>query len=717
MDLPATREHRRRSSGQVVVVFAGAMVALMGMLALVVDVSWYWANTLKVQRAADAAALAGAVYLPGSVSNAYSAALNESAKNGYTNGASVNGGTVFVVPAQDAAYDRRLKVTVTAPVQTFFMRIFGINSITAARDARAEFVLPTQMGSPEDYYGIDALRSETNPGGVSVTRASNGTAISPRGFWGALLMKGSNRTSGDAFSPAYNPYPTANVDFKPDGYDYTVEITGGNGRVWIFDAGFCAVGHGSTGSVAGQYLGTGDHWLGNYSNAYNAASTYFRLWYDEKNTPYDSTDDTLVADSGTTLAGDRAIDRSRDYGGNGQYSDQGAGGPVYTINVGVRDGSGGAGTGANTTLNASASAGASAVSVASNSNIAVGDVLMIEGYSGTYTVAKREFVRVRSVSGGSIGVSPNTLFQHSSGVSVQEVDAAPISAAAVTGQQTVTVSGTGYSTGDVYVNDWVVIDPMDRHAEALKVTAKTATSMTFDRPLLFDHAVDTAIVVDTNTSGATATAGMSGCDQYRNGWYQLAGNLKAGRYHVQATTNDAANLTTNAENMWGVQVADQNGTPRVYGTGAMGAYNNIPAGYQRFYLAKIPADSAGKTVQIDLFDPGDVGGDAYLRILTPNGNAYNYANFSYTADNGKSGNNVNVIQTAIGGSNQYNNSWIRVTIPLLGSYGCSVTTPCLKPSGETEHGWWKVEYQVSGGNDTTTWQVSIRGNPVHLILP
>ena len=116
---------------------------------------------------------------------------------------------------------------------------------------------------------------------------------------------------------------------------------------------------------------------------------------------------------------------------------------------------------------------------------------------------------------------------------------------------------------------------------------------------------------------------------------------------------------------------------------------------------------------ISLFDPGDVGGNAFLRIKTPDGNAYNYATFSYTADNGSSGTNVTQIQTASGGSSLFNDSVITITIPLPASYG----TGGLTPPGETQAGWWKIEYQVGGGNDTTTWAVSIRGNPVHLVLP
>jgi hypothetical protein len=39
-----------------------------------------------------------------------------------------------------------------------------------------------------------------------------------------------------------------------------------------------------------------------------------------------------------------------------------------------------------------------------------------------------------------------------------------------------------------------------------------------------------------------------------------------------------------------------------------------------------------------------------------------------------------------------------------------------------EHGWWKIRYATGGttgdyGFDVTTWQVTIRGNPVHLVLP
>jgi hypothetical protein len=68
----------------------------------------------------------------------------------------------------------------------------------------------------------------------------------------------------------------------------------------------------------------------------------------------------------------------------------------------------------------------------------------------------------------------------------------------------------------------------------------------------------------------------------------------------------------------------------------------------------------------------------------------------------------------------FGNTWLKILIPLPSNYGCALTSPgnpCLKPTGETGQGWWKVNYQVSAAWDTTTWQVNLRGNPVHLLVP
>ena len=127
---PETTRSRRtlRQQGQVLAIFAAATILFVGILAIVIDVSWYWANSLRVQRAADAAALAGVVWLPGDVSNAQQAAYNEASKDGYTTG--VDGVTITATQDSTAVSGgdpNQLDVTVSTSVNTFFMRLFGIN--------------------------------------------------------------------------------------------------------------------------------------------------------------------------------------------------------------------------------------------------------------------------------------------------------------------------------------------------------------------------------------------------------------------------------------------------------------------------------------------------------------------------------------------------------------------------------------------------------------
>src|ERR671914_646174 len=114
----------REERGQTLVIAALIMTMLLGFAGIAVDLAWYGLNLMRMQRAADAAALAGVVYLPGNPSGANSAALAEATKNGYTSGAGVS-----VVPQQDPINRRMLDVTVQAPVQTYFARLLGTPTI------------------------------------------------------------------------------------------------------------------------------------------------------------------------------------------------------------------------------------------------------------------------------------------------------------------------------------------------------------------------------------------------------------------------------------------------------------------------------------------------------------------------------------------------------------------------------------------------------------
>jgi len=255
-----TAKFRREQRGQVLVIVAVMIVVLLGFTGLVTDVAWYEVNLMRIQRAADAAALAGVVYLPGNVAGAQNAALAESSKNGFANG--LNGVTVTATP--EALNNLILGVTVTAPVRSWFARLFGVTQFNARRNARAEFVLPVPMGSPQNYYGINVVcrNTDISPNCPLVASADGTGNLAALGFFGGVEGRGTDRQNGDAYSTYYNGNPTLNTGFDPNGYQYIVEFGPGtvNGSVWLYDPMFCATGGATSG---GRRLGVGDLWFGN----------------------------------------------------------------------------------------------------------------------------------------------------------------------------------------------------------------------------------------------------------------------------------------------------------------------------------------------------------------------------------------------------------------------------------------------------------------------
>ena len=123
----------------------------MMMTALVVDVSWYWVNSLRVQRAADAAALAGAVMLPNEPAQAYTLAYEEATKNGYPSRLPVSPSTSpsRIPSTPDAwSHDPRRRSARSSCASS------ASRSIGVTRTPKAEFTLPVPMGSPQNYYGV-----------------------------------------------------------------------------------------------------------------------------------------------------------------------------------------------------------------------------------------------------------------------------------------------------------------------------------------------------------------------------------------------------------------------------------------------------------------------------------------------------------------------------------------------------------------------------------
>jgi Flp pilus assembly protein TadG len=131
---------RHNDSGYVLVVLAGGFVLLLGFAALAVDVGVLYSSHTSAQRAADAAALAGAFTFvtDPSADDLVTLATNRATKTAIQNqilGQTIQDSEVNVT-VQSAL--RRVTVDVTHPVSTFFAKALLAGSATVHARATAE---------------------------------------------------------------------------------------------------------------------------------------------------------------------------------------------------------------------------------------------------------------------------------------------------------------------------------------------------------------------------------------------------------------------------------------------------------------------------------------------------------------------------------------------------------------------------------------------------
>jgi hypothetical protein len=200
-----------------------------------------------------------------------------------------------------------------------------------------------------------------------------------------------------------------------------------------------------------------------------------------------------------------------------------------------------------------------------------------------------------------------------------------------------------------------------------------------------------------------------------------ATGLTEGQYRLQVVTSSGT-LSENGINGFGIEVTSTSGPlPHVYGQSRMEAFiviNNTSI----FYLAQVEAVHAGKFLEIKLFDPGDITSTSFkIRIPSAISPGYTYASFTYTSTGvagcggSASGGPTTTLVTSTSSCKYYNNQWVTILAQIPTNYTAPVASGDPPGSGG---GWWKIEYGTLGtGEDITTWQVNIRGNPVHLVVP
>lgn len=138
------RQFSKGDEGQALVLTALGLVLLMLMAGLGVDVGFLRYEKQQMQKAADAAALAGAAALAYDPANYAVAAIHDATANGFTNGQ--NGIVVTVNNPPQTNGDpfqgqpNYVEVIVSQPQPTFFMRITGSSSVPVRSRAVASAV-------------------------------------------------------------------------------------------------------------------------------------------------------------------------------------------------------------------------------------------------------------------------------------------------------------------------------------------------------------------------------------------------------------------------------------------------------------------------------------------------------------------------------------------------------------------------------------------------
>ncbi len=195
----AARRHRGQR-GQTLIIMAFLSMFLVSLIGLVVDTVRLYILSVQALRAAEAGALAGALYMPNYFDdtasppspdgqNAVKRACAVLKQNGITScpvAAGQVGGQVSTV----AGKQYNLQVTVTLQANLFFMALVspGLSTSTITRSASAQFLPPIQLGSRQPYFGDQADNLQK--------------------FWAYINGPYEVQEHGDAYTPLWQEGPT-----------------------------------------------------------------------------------------------------------------------------------------------------------------------------------------------------------------------------------------------------------------------------------------------------------------------------------------------------------------------------------------------------------------------------------------------------------------------------------------------------------------------------
>jgi|GEM_PF-1208768 len=285
----------QKDDGYVLAMTGLLLVPLMIFTAFAVDVGAWYAQGSRLQRAADAAVLAGVVWMP-ATDTAIAVADKVLTDNGY--------GSLTHTYTFDTIINT-MKIEISESAKQYFSKIV-IPSEKLTRRATGQFNRPIPMGSPlatfgNQLSGYGASPACTDPA-ATVTGCPAPSSL-PQ-FWSAIQGPYTPHQSGDPFatkcpadSAAHLACEGANINstYRTSGYTYGIDVPaasiGATITVEIYDA--IASGDTTQGGNA-----TGDSVSSKGTSGYDLTDTTFRTQFEM----FDSDNSNFTTSIDPTLA-------------------------------------------------------------------------------------------------------------------------------------------------------------------------------------------------------------------------------------------------------------------------------------------------------------------------------------------------------------------------------------------------------------------------------
>jgi hypothetical protein len=704
------RQHRFRR-GQSLIIFALSFTVLLGLVGLAIDVARAYDTYARMQRAAEAGALAGVLYMPnyyntaipapGDGNSAVSRAVQEVIKNGFGApvsptfaGACPNLNTsveVAVCPVSGKVND--LRVTVTETLDLVLLSGLGVQPITLSASAQAEYLPPVQLGSRLNYFG-DQVECTSGSSGSNRSCNLNDGAQHLQYFMATVKGPATLKEQGDPMvyceegpsDPKTPDLPAG--QYRPYNYDFSWT----NHPQYSSSAGVIQQHCGLP--IAGGNAGNPDYQPSGYSGPATQNSQDHPGGYNY----------TVTVPSGITT-GSVWIYNPSFIPDNSQQFDS----VDVAFGMHPRDPFGNG----------------------------------IANFNGNFDAPPYYFTLTYSI------YEVNSLYDRSTDTLQASVAFPPYDNYNSDAQRHgCNGARTAYDPAwEEAVSGGALASSNSYHDPAGIISGAGCVDLTSSTPPVWHL---------TSGFGPQTTVGAP-CYQQ---WCAIKQNLGPGTYRlvVEATglTSRVAEYTSGANDGWGthsyaVKVCAQSGLTdpigcsdgasagspgvTIYGWNNMevdfahGLTNQNPdpnnpetscaqtanTRYTCLDLGCIPTAYAGRNVTLRLFDPGDGSGDLYIGPVAPQGSNATVTYDSWIQPLTSSVNGVNVVHARYTSPQSYNafdGIWLTATLNLPATYVGDCQT------GQSGTGWWQLLYASSNGGQPHDWlnvQFTLVGSPVHLV--